>query len=207
MSFDNYDILIQCFIGFTYLTGKFTKTEDDIIYKTIDNYATIHKLSEAEIQTLITASRSAPETKDLLEAHKGFFTMITQALDLRPHTSVYAHVKRMFDPRARGGAWTEEESAALVAAVKQHGHSWSAIGEIVGRTGNDCRDRWRESEHKMTTLKPKNKKADSAKLKGGPWDEEETKELNRLVKKFGPDWNTVAISLKTRSAHQCRVKW
>lgn len=193
-------------LGFTYLTGKFTKAEDDIIHETIDNYATVHNLSESEITTLITASRFEPAVRDLMDTHKGFFTIITRALDLRPHTSVHAHVKRMFDPRARGGPWTKQEDAALAAAVKQHGNLWSTIGETVGRTGTDCRDHWREQGRKITVL-PKGKKAESVSQRDGPWNREEKRLLAELVTKYGHSWETVALSLKTRSAHQCRIKW
>ena len=41
----------------------------------------------------------------------------------------------------------------------------------------------------------------------GEWTADEEKKLEKLVEKFGKDWISVEKGIKTRTRHQCRIKW
>lgn len=83
--------------------------------------------------------------------------------------------------------------------VKEHGTAWAKIAEDVGRSGGDCRDRWRN--HLGV------KKEGGQEVRKGKWDTEETEMLVEAVGKVGQQWTTVAEIVRTRSRHQCRIKW
>ncbi len=41
------------------------------------------------------------------------------------------------------GPWKPEEDEQLRALVEGKGNKWLEIGEVMGRMGEACRDRWR----------------------------------------------------------------
>lgn len=44
------------------------------------------------------------------------------------------------DPSLNLERWTDEEDAKLLAAIEEHGHSWSKVAVCLpGRTDNQCR--------------------------------------------------------------------
>lgn len=48
------------------------------------------------------------------------------------------------DPSLNLERWTEEEDSKLLAAIAEHGHSWSKVAaHLPGRTDNHCRRRWK----------------------------------------------------------------
>ena len=86
------------------------------------------------------------------------------------------------------------------------GQAWEKVGERVGRTASDCRDRWRN--HLLYR--------DSRNV--GAWTKEEEAELTRIVREMTLDqgktadtdvfWTEVARRMDNRrSRQQCRVKW
>ena len=51
--------------------------------------------------------------------------------------------RRRFHNFHARGVWTPEEDEQLAAAVEEKGKSWKAVGELIERHPEDCRDRWR----------------------------------------------------------------
>lgn len=167
------------------------------------------------------------------DKHAGFWSYLTSSLQNRPIISIYNHIKRLYDTRSKKGQWTPEEDKLLVRGVKEFGRSWIKVGEVVDRLPGDCRDRWRdyiEVREKNTLIdstttgedevgkKGKKDKAKKGKEKGkekemekeieiGKWNEEELKELEKLVKKYGHNWITISKKMKSRTKTQCRLKW
>eukprot|EP00871_Galdieria_phlegrea_P003427 jgi/Galph1/4085/GphlegSOOS_G2736.1 len=89
--------------------------------------------------------------------------------------------------------FTPEEDRLLKELVTQ-GKSWKEIATILGkRYGHVCKRRYED------TLKNENKR--------GEFTEEEDKKLLSLVDKYGAKWNKIAEELKTRTAHQCLLRY
>ncbi|KAK4545142.1 hypothetical protein LTR36_003693 [Oleoguttula mirabilis] len=119
------------------------------------------------------------------------------------------------------GPWTAEEDERLRRAYAQMPNKWMEIGDLVDRSGEACRDRWRDhvqyGDGKLT----------------GPWSKEEesrlvgaVQECMELVKRDAMrkgkmeladdpaqleqlvDWKTVADKMEgKRGKKRCREKW
>eukprot|EP01036_Dinobryon_divergens_P023733 gene23733-32115_t len=115
------------------------------------------------------------------------------------------------------GAWTNEEDRRLEELVTQYGtKSWSFVArQLEGRTGKQCRERWRNhlDPDILTT----------------PWSEEEDKiiieviamphhphhpslsrcrtNLQSVNKYGGKNWKKVSSLLVNRNGVQCRQRW
>lgn len=219
-------------IGFELTQGKFTETEDAALELAIEDYKSTHQLSDSALSALITTSRTSTQGKTLKLKHPDFWQELGKSLKSRSLISIYNHTKRIFDPRSNAGKWTSEENKELEMAIRQYGiSSWVEVGDRVGRTGADCRDRWRilgpvveerearkkkeQKEKKDNEKKDKGKAKSKGKekevehksLNNGSWTEEEKKLLEKLVNKYGHSWNTIGKLMKTRTSVQCRTHW
>ncbi|RUS23749.1 hypothetical protein BC938DRAFT_474678 [Jimgerdemannia flammicorona] len=123
----------------------------------------------------------------------------------RPLRSIFHHVKQIYHPDNYGGKWTEEEDGQLKSLVMQYGHQWKRIGEILGRIGTACKDRWRDSVgHRDIKTQ-------------GKWTLEEEDKLINIVMDLTTSqgrsadsdvtWNVVSERMGTRTRDQCRSKW
>ena len=66
--------------------------------------------------------------------------------EIMPHrkkTAIQRFCRRRFHNFEVRGAWTQEDDDALNRAVKEKGKSWVAVGQIMNRSPEDVRDRWR----------------------------------------------------------------
>lgn len=203
--------------GLKVRTGKFSKAEDAALKLCIDNYREQQGLTQEQIDDIIFA-----KGRNTRADYGDFWTILTRSIPDRALMSVYHHTKRLMQVEARKGPWTEEEDDKLKTAFKQHGPQWIKISAIVGRWENDCRDRWR------AYVGP------NEKIVKGKWSKEEEDKLREFVQEIkyeiykfkkennrlngqpiedepngGSDmfWTKVATKMKTRSRHQCRIKW
>lgn len=109
--------------------------------------------------------------------------------------SVYKVIRRMKQPDGRQGPWKPQEISALKKAVKKLGRSWVEVAKLVGRTPDDCRDRWRADESLGT-----NKVS-------GPWSDADVEKLREGVEKFGENWQALSDWMGTRNPKQINDKW
>ena len=71
------------------------------------------------------------------------FNEIQDLLPYRPRISVQKFCRRRFHNFSVRGTWTAEDDEMLKQAVAEKGKQWKAVGELIGRMGEDCRDRYR----------------------------------------------------------------
>ncbi|KAF7792820.1 hypothetical protein EIP86_003920 [Pleurotus ostreatoroseus] len=183
--------------GLVYKKGKFSAIEDAQLQAAIENYRVTKGLTNEDMVNLIF-------TRD--KGREAFWVEITSALHLRPIISVYHHVRRIWHPLRGQGKWMPAEDAALKEAIQQFGQQWEKVSEFVGRSGQDCRDRYR------------NHIEEKGVRNTGAWTKEEEEELTRIVTELtvqqGKDvdneifWGVVSKRMGgRRGKQQCRIKW
>jgi hypothetical protein len=188
--------------------GPFTDREktkvDNLFNETMEDTG----MSDADLRLLIKNWRSQDAT-DFKEA-------VQAALPNRPIAAIRKFCQRRYHNMERG-PWTPDDDANLKNAYAANPDKWSEISTLVGRTGADCKDRW------------KNYVSNEGTLQTGPWSQEEAVALRKAVddtikelqksdksnETLGRDelermisWDAVSIKLnRTRSAKRCNEKW
>lgn len=87
--------------------------------------------------------------------------------------SCHNHCRRKFNPYNYKGAWQEDEVELLLNYVKKYGREWEKIGSMIGRTGLNVRDKYKEMGGKNNSFRKKTK-----------WSVEETIKLIKYVEKY-----------------------
>ncbi|EIW67613.1 hypothetical protein TREMEDRAFT_64204 [Tremella mesenterica DSM 1558] len=151
----------------TYKRGKFDEDEQAAVRSYFDNFKSINKLGDEELLEIIMAKGENTERKE----YPKFWPQVAANLPGRPVKYVKDMVQRMYDPLSRQGIWSEEQEATLLRFHPLYPGSWVKLGEEVGRSALDCRDKWQKVR---VTWHDHIQKA---------WTEEETNKLNEAVKK------------------------
>lgn len=197
-------------IGLVYTKGPFKTFEDEKLKAFVDNYCAAARIDVDGFRALLFQDRAL--SKDT------FWFDLTAQLEGRPVISVYAHVRRMFHPQARGGKWSAEEDEQLARLVTLYGRAWTSVGESMEhRSGEDCKDRWDNHVQYHAESAPASSQGRSKF--SGPWTEEEEENLIEAVaaverelggehEREGPMlWGRVAERIGTRTRHQSAQKW
>lgn len=71
------------------------------------------------------------------------FNEIQDLFPYRPRMSVQKFCRRRYHNFPARGTWTSEDDEMLRQAVAEKGKQWKAVGEMIDRMGEDCRDRYR----------------------------------------------------------------
>ena len=100
---------------------------------------------------------------------KRMFNAMYDELPYRTHQSILRFCRRHFHNFAVRGAWTAADDANLRDAIAKKGRSWKAVGAILDRFPEDCRDRYR------------NYIVNSDKRNTETWTEHETHNLVKAV--------------------------
>lgn len=122
------------------VSGRFTKNEEQALNAALEDYRIRKELHIDEFYSWLTKPKSA---------HKeGFWPKIAEVLPHRSVRSVKNFCQRRFNPNNYKGKWTREQEMELREYVQSLGYRWSAIGDLMGRTEFNIRDKWKELEHR-----------------------------------------------------------
>ena len=117
--------------------GPFTNGERESFMRFRKHYCEEHEITEAQFADLVHASAlNAPQLT-------AFWTEICDLASYRTRQSIQKYCRRQFHNFEKRGSWTKEEDSLLRRAVEEKGTRWKVVGEICGRFGEDCRDRYR----------------------------------------------------------------
>ncbi|PVU92479.1 hypothetical protein BB561_003783 [Smittium simulii] len=205
LSSNNLKKLRQIY-GVSYLKGRFTPNENKIINAIITHLCNDKGWSKETLEQFLFQKNPNDH-----EEYTGVWTQICKSIPNRPLQAMYHHIKRMFNPKNHQGNWTPDQDEKLAFWYERLGPRWEIIGRRIGRTGTNCRDRWRN-------IKQGNNR------QTGRWSPDEKKNLLLSVLKvrkengfdpptinFGEDigvsWELVSAHVQTRNASQCRGKW
>ena len=183
--------------GLRYKKGKFSAIEEQLLKDAIEAFRIAHDYNEDDILSTIF-DKSCRNSKD------GFWTEIAFKIPQRPKASIYHRVQKLYHPYGNKGPWSKEEDELLSDGILKFGKRWTKIADYVQRTPLDCTDRYRLHLSNLDRAK-------------GPWTQEECDKLSKLVLEMKEQdhykvhneifWTVISQKLKTRSPHQCRIKW
>ncbi|KAI4204682.1 MAG: hypothetical protein LQ350_000997 [Teloschistes chrysophthalmus] len=160
------------------------------------------------------------------------FTLLFEEMPYRKHTSIARYCRRQFHNFSARGAWTDADDEDLRNAVALKGKSWIAVGAIIGRLAEDCRDRYRNyhmsAEQKfketwthdevcrlaqavkecMQLLREEKIQAKEQKYRGREVPESEPESDQDAQDAKFINWQVVSERMGgTRSRLQCSYKW
>lgn len=117
-------------------TGSFSQEEIFKLRDALCDFVKEQNLDEDAL-TQICSSKSTGE-------FKGAWTKIASVLPDRSVQSCHNVCRRKFNCYNYKGKWSLAEEQHLLALVKVHQHEWKQIGDEMGRTPENVRDKWRE---------------------------------------------------------------
>ncbi|KAJ1849010.1 RNA polymerase I enhancer binding protein [Coemansia sp. RSA 2706] len=136
--------------GVVFKKGKFTDSENTVIDEAVTAFVDMHGLTRQEMYGHLFQRKAqdagpghAGSDDAGRQVRRAFWPVLAEALPARPLQAIYHHVRRKIHPHNYQGAWTSAEDAQLQQLVAAHGPAWEAISREMGRTGTNCRDRWR----------------------------------------------------------------
>ncbi|KAL8774968.1 MAG: hypothetical protein Q9209_000447 [Squamulea sp. 1 TL-2023] len=129
--------------------GMFRDDEIRVLEKFRDRYCREEEIGKHRFNELIhTNVRGCLTVKRLYDA-------MYDELPYRTRQSVLRFCRRHFHNYATRGAWTAADDENLRDAIAKKGRSWKAVGEMLDRFPEDCRDRYRNyvinSENRVQT--------------------------------------------------------
>ena len=117
--------------------GMFTEIEAAKLKKFRETYCEDNDLTEREFNERIQSSAKNDQMLKL------FWGEVYDVLPYRTNHSIQRYCRRQFHNYAARGTWSKEEDEMLGLAVAEKGKSWKAVGEMIERLPEDCRDRYR----------------------------------------------------------------
>jgi len=144
--------------------GKFTDTEIEILKKSLCSY--VQRKAEGEEYLLkLCCSKASKETK-------GAWTIIASCLPERSIQSCHNLCRRKFNIKNYKGDWTLADEQTLVDFVTKYGHRWEELGDLLDRTANNVKDKWKQMGGENFDKK-----------RSGHWKVEELLLLIKLIEK------------------------
>ncbi|ODQ77208.1 hypothetical protein BABINDRAFT_181839 [Babjeviella inositovora NRRL Y-12698] len=178
--------------------GKlFSPEEIEALDRFIGAYCEINKMTRRDICERVWCNERKKDD---------FWEALQKVLPHRSRASVYKHVRRLYHIFDVRGKWTAAEDSELGRLAAEKDGQWKAIGQIMGRMPEDCRDRWRNYV-KCGSNRSSNK-----------WSEAEEEKLRAIVAEIlgeaaelqqsAINWTIVSERMGgIRSRIQCRYKW
>lgn len=208
--------------------GVWTEAEISRLETFRDNYCKENDLSTFQFNALVHSFVRYDEAATAL------FNELHETFPYRTRMSAMRVCRRRFHNFPARGTWTQSEDESLKQAVSEKGRSWKAVGEMINRFPEDCRDRyrnyhvnaqnrnresWTDAEilnlcravHDcMAKMKGNSKQAKLKKFVGRevPESESESDEEVRDMKLI--NWQIVSDAMGPgggRSRLQCSLKW
>lgn len=208
--------------------GVWTQAEISRLETFRDSYCKENELSTFQFNALVQSVVRYDKAATAL------FNELHATFPYRTRMSAMRVCRRRFHNFPARGTWTQSEDESLKQAVSEKGRSWTAVGEMINRFPEDCRDRyrnyhvnaqnrnresWTDAEilnlcravHDcMAKMKGNNKQAKLEKFVGRevPESESESDEEVRDMKLI--NWQIVSDAMGPgggRSRLQCSLKW
>ncbi|RIA91307.1 hypothetical protein C1645_692779, partial [Glomus cerebriforme] len=186
--------------GIKYRKGRFTKRENEILHRALQEYKRRHSLNDDQLRDLMFYRN----VKD----HASFWKEIATPLGVRSLKAVAQHIQRHHHEFNYRGFWSKEEDEQLKRLVQIYGRDWTTIGNQLRRMPAICRERFdifllHRDEYNR-----------------GKWSKEEEEQLIKIVVDitkennedvsldWGIPWALVAEAMEyKRSELSCRSKW
>lgn len=210
--------------------GMFTDREMAKVDALRDAYCEEHEINTWKFNEFIHANIRG--NKDVVE----LWDSIHELFPYRTRMSVSRFCRRRFHNFSARGVWTESEDEMLRRAVAEKGNSWKAVGALINRFPEDCRDRYRNyhvnAEHRnrehWTEAEVKNlcwavydcvlakkqeiKRAKEEEYRGRDMPESEPEDSDQEIREMKLiNWQAVSDRMGesggARSRLQCSFKW
>lgn len=210
--------------------GMFTLRESTELDRLRDAYCKEHEINLWNFNELIHAPVRG--NKDVAE----LWSRIHNLFPYRTRMSVSRFCRRRFHNFSARGVWTESGDEMLRNAVAEKGKSWKAVGALINRFPEDCRDRyrnyhvnaehrnqreWTEAEVKnlcwavydcMLAKKEEARRAKEEKYQGRDMPESEPEDADPEIREMKLiNWQAVSDRMGesggSRSRLQCSFKW
>ncbi|MCJ1269072.1 RNA polymerase I enhancer binding protein [Lobaria immixta] len=209
--------------------GMFTESEVLKLDAFRDSYCQQNEMTQWRFNELIQSGvRNNREAANL-------WNEVHEVTPYRTRMSTMRFCRRRYHNFIARGTWTQSEDESLRQAVAEKGKSWKAVGEMIERFPEDCRDRYRNyhvnSEHRnreqwtegevknlcsavyecMRMMKQEQKRARQERFDGRdvPESEPESDEEIQEIKLI--NWQAVSDRMGPagggRSRLQCSFKW
>ncbi|KAL8802488.1 MAG: hypothetical protein Q9182_003796 [Xanthomendoza sp. 2 TL-2023] len=117
--------------------GIFRDDEIAVLENFRDRYCEQEEMSKHRFNELVQSG-----VRKNVEAHR-LFSVMYEEMPYRTRQSVIRFSRRHFHNYAARGAWTQADDEHLRDAVAKKGTSWKAVGALIDRFPEDCRDRYR----------------------------------------------------------------
>lgn len=209
--------------------GMFTESEILKMDSFRDSYCQQIGITEWQFNELVQAGvRKNPNAANL-------WNEVHQVIPYRTRMSNMRFCRRRYHNFSARGTWTQSEDESLRQAVSEKGNSWKAVGEMIERFPEDCRDRYRNyhinSEHRnreqwteseirnlcsavhacMRMMKEERKAAREERYDGRDVPESEPESDEDIQEMKFINWQAVSDRMGPsggeRSRLQCSFKW
>lgn len=116
--------------------GAFDEQEKNTLLNALCEYIQINGLVIEDVIEKVSVKQKKED--------KSIWTKIAEHLPDRSVQSVHNFFHRILNPNNYKGTWTEDEIEKLLYYVKDIGEKWKDIGEYIGRTATNCKDKYKE---------------------------------------------------------------
>ncbi|KRX03138.1 Homeodomain protein [Pseudocohnilembus persalinus] len=116
-------------------SGKFSEEELALLRNSVCRYAYSKNMTSQELLKFIQTRNDRTQL--------GTWTQIASVLPDRSVQSCHNVIRRQYNQNNYKGKWSEEEVEELIDLVELHGRKWEKIGELIGRTAGNCRDKYK----------------------------------------------------------------
>lgn len=153
-------------------TYRFSKTEDDIILRAIEQYKEAYNVTEADLNPTIREDNDGSNRKE-----HGLWSEVAELLPHRNKQLIWMRAQRLM--RKKNGKWTQDQIDEVRKLADQK-LTWSEIGKMLGKHREDCRGVYLRNQGRIVT---------------GKFSPQEDERIYSAVKKICPFSNDLDIPL------------